>query len=122
MYFLKKKIQIAAAHKLPNYEGKCRNLHGHNWYITVHCSCRDDALDDHDMVIDFTEIKKIVNQLDHVFLNDFIENPTAENIAKWLCEKIPTCFMVEVEEAENSQAFYVSDKQFYVIAKSLNLI
>lgn len=122
MYFLKKKIQIGAAHKLPNYPGKCKNLHGHNWNITVYCTCRDDQLDDHDMVIDFTEIKKIVNQLDHAFLNDFIENPTAENIAKWLCDKIPTCFMVEVEEAENSQAFYVKDEQIFLIAKQLNIV
>ena len=122
MYFLKKRIQVGSAHQLPNYPGKCKNLHGHNWNITVYCSCKDDKLDDHDMVIDFTEIKKIVNELDHGFLNDFIENPTAENISKWLCDKIPTCFMIEVEEAENSQAFYVKDEQIFLIAKQLHII
>jgi len=122
MYFLKKKMQVSAAHKLPNYEGKCRNLHGHGWFITVYCACFDYALDNHDMVIDFTEIKKIVNQLDHAYLNDFIENPTAENISKYLCDRIPSCFMVEVVESEGSHAFYVNDKHIYTLAQNLGIV
>lgn len=121
MYFLKKRIQVAGAHKLPNYPGKCKKLHGHNWIVVVYCACDDDKLNDHDMVIDFSEIKKIVNELDHEFFNDFIENPTAENLAKYFCDKIPTCFMVEVEEAEGSRAYYVKDESLFTFAQYLRM-
>jgi len=121
MYFLKKKLEIAAAHKLPNYSGKCRELHGHNWFITVHCCCEDSNLDDHQMVLDFTEIKKIVNELDHSYLNDRIENPTAENIAQYLCNKIPACYMVEVEESKNNSIYYVKDQALFTIARNIGI-
>jgi 6-pyruvoyltetrahydropterin/6-carboxytetrahydropterin synthase len=49
--------------------------------------------DDEGMVIDFVVLKKIVkenvlNILDHSYLNDIIEQPSAENIAEWIWEKL----------------------------------
>ncbi|MBQ6659367.1 MAG: 6-carboxytetrahydropterin synthase, partial [Prevotella sp.] len=38
MYYVKKTMEISAAHQLQlDYESKCTNLHGHNWIITVYC-------------------------------------------------------------------------------------
>ena len=107
MYFVKKRMEIAGAHRLNlNYESKCANLHGHNWIVTVWCKSK--TLDDNGMVIDFTHIKREVqDKLDHKFLNDVVEfNPTAENIAKWVCEQIPHCYRVAVQESEGNVATY----------------
>jgi 6-pyruvoyltetrahydropterin/6-carboxytetrahydropterin synthase len=58
------------------------------------------------MIIDFVEIKKIVNQLDHSFINEIIKQPTAENMAKWIVDNISTCYRTDVEETEGSVASY----------------
>ena len=107
MFIVKKRMEIAGAHRLNlNYESKCANLHGHNWIVTVWCKSK--TLDDNGMVIDFTHIKREVqDKLDHKFLNDVVEfNPTAENIAKWVCEQIPHCYRVAVQESEGNIATY----------------
>jgi 6-pyruvoyl-tetrahydropterin synthase len=40
------------------------------------------------IIPDFSVIKETVNRLDHTYLNDIIENPTAETIAIWICKEI----------------------------------
>lgn len=110
MFIVKKRMEIAGAHRLNlNYESKCANLHGHNWIVTVWC--KSQTLDANGMVIDFTHIKREVqDKLDHKFLNDVVEfNPTAENIAKWVCEQIPNCYRVSVQESEGNVATYERD-------------
>ena len=110
MYIVKKRLEFAAAHYLNlSYESKCRSLHGHNWIVTVWC--RSEQLNADGMVVDFDIIKRVVKQqLDHKVLNEVLPfNPTAENIARWICEQIPACFKVEVRESENNTAFYEKD-------------
>lgn len=77
--------------------------------ITVYC--RSQELNADGMVIDFSHIKKAVkSQLDHRNLNDILPfNPTAENIARWVCDQIPSCFKVEVKESEGNTAIYEKD-------------
>ena len=110
MFIVKKRMEIAGAHRLNlNYESKCANLHGHNWIVTVWC--KSQTLDANGMVIDFTHIKREVqDKLDHKFLNDVVPfNPTAENIAKWVCEQIPHCYRVSVQESGGNVATYERD-------------
>ena len=110
MFIVKKRMEIAGAHRLNlNYESKCANLHGHNWIVTVWC--KSQTLDANGMVMDFTNIKRQVqDKLDHKFLNDVVPfNPTAENIAKWVCEQIPNCYRVSVQESEGNVASYERD-------------
>ena len=100
-------MEIAGCHKLQlSYESKCEQLHGHNWIVTVWC--KSQTLDANGMVMDFTHIKRQVqDKLDHKFLNDVVPfNPTAENIAKWVCEQIPNCYRVSVQESEGNVATY----------------
>lgn len=107
MYRVSKRMEIAGSHHLNlNYESKCQNLHGHNWIVTVHCQALE--LDENGMVCDFTHIKReIHDKLDHQNLNEIFDfNPTAENIAKWICEQIPSCYRVEVQESEGNIAVY----------------
>ncbi|MBR6945783.1 MAG: 6-carboxytetrahydropterin synthase QueD [Prevotella sp.] len=111
MYYVKKTLEISAAHRLQlDYESKCNNLHGHNWVITIYCKSKE--LDRNGMVVDFTHIKKLVKgQLDHKLLNDVIPcQPTAENIARWLTEQIPNCYRADVQESEGNMASYEVDE------------
>ena len=48
--------------------------------------------------------------LDHQVLNDVVPfNPTAENIAKWICDQVPHCYRVEVQESKGNVAIYEID-------------
>ena len=89
-YELSVTAEFCAAHKLNGYPGNCRNVHGHNWGVTV-CVLATD-LDKLGMGMDFRAIKALVKEarssLDHAFLNDLApfadQNPTAENLARHL--------------------------------------
>lgn len=61
MYILKKKLDIfSAAHRLVNgYQGKCKDLHGHDYLVEVTVACEE--LDDYGFVIDFGDVKQICN-------------------------------------------------------------
>lgn len=67
------------------YGGDGKETHGHQFCITVTIEGKPD---DSGMVVNFSEIKKIIRQLDHRCLNNIIEIPTAENIVTWLIEKL----------------------------------
>lgn len=110
MYTVIKRMEISASHSLRlSYPSKCENLHGHNWIITVYC--RSKELNADGMVIDFSHIKKIVKStLDHQNLNEILPfNPTAENIARWICDQLHSCFKVEIQESEGNTAIYEKD-------------
>jgi len=84
-----------AAHSLPDYKGKCKQLHGHTYKLEV---IVEGNIGKDGMLMDFNELKEIVNsnileRLDHGDLNEIFDVPTAENIASWifmeLRKKIP---------------------------------
>lgn len=114
MYRVTKRMEIAGAHQLRlNYDSKCENLHGHNWIINVVCECEEHELTD-GMVVDFTHIKKAVqDRYDHKYLNDIAPfneiNPTAENMAKVICDTVPHCVYVSVQESEGNIAEYFKE-------------
>ena len=99
---------FAAGHALRNYRGKCENVHGHNYRVQV--IVRGEELDQTGMLAYFVELKRLLRAisepLDHVFLNDLEPfrqtNPSAENIARYIWEKMSEGLRVEnpVEVAE----------------------
>lgn len=107
MYYIEKTFEVSASHRLSlSYESKCTRLHGHNWRITVYCRARELNADG--MVVDFTEVKRLVmDQLDHRNLNEVLPfNPTAENIARWITTQVPHCYRTVVQESEGNKAIY----------------
>ncbi len=114
MYYVKKKMEISGSHSLRlSYESKCANVHGHNWVVTVYC--RAAELNEDGMVCDFTRIKEMIHgALDHRHLNDVLPfNPTAENLARWITEQVPRCYMAKVAESEGNTAVYAVDGEVY---------
>ena len=94
MYELKIVSQVAAAHQLREFQGKCEQLHGHNWKIEVYVT--GDTLGEDGLLIDFglikKDTKKVLEELDHKFLNELEpfkeENPSSENIARYIYESL----------------------------------
>lgn len=90
---IRKEFEFHAAHHLPNHEGKCANLHGHTYKLFV--TLKDGVIvtpgyPAEGMVIDFGDLKKIVNALiidlvDHQNLDEVLSfRTTAENMAGWM--------------------------------------
>jgi len=84
---------FSAGHALRGYKGKCENPHGHNYKVRV--TLEGKQLDNIGLLFDFVHLKqilhKIINEVDHKFLNDQAPfdsiNPSAENIAKYLYDE-----------------------------------
>ena len=86
---------FSSAHQLRGYKGKCENLHGHNYKIEIYARGRE--LDNIGLLVDFVELKaaadEVVQYLDHRNINElppFDEelNPSAENLARYILERI----------------------------------
>ncbi|SLM32477.1 PtpS [Desulfamplus magnetovallimortis] len=94
MFELKIKTHFAAAHQLTMVGQKCENLHGHNWNIEVYVS--GEKLNAAGVLVDFGDIKKevrkIMEQLDHKFLNEIDAfkdaQPSSERIAIYIAEQL----------------------------------
>ncbi len=110
MFELKVKGDIASAHQLRGYEGRCKDLHGHTWKIEV--TLLSDKLDAIGMVADFKDMKKMLKEvldpIDHVFLNDLpyfkAVNPTTENIAKYVYEHFSKACLSASQQASQAGA------------------
>jgi len=107
-----KEFTFDSAHKLEWHPGKCKNLHGHTYRLQV---TLEEELNENGIVMDFGDLKDIVkdevlNKLDHSFLNDTIENPTAENIVMWIWNqlkpKLPLLNKITLYETPTSWASY----------------
>jgi 6-pyruvoyltetrahydropterin/6-carboxytetrahydropterin synthase len=128
MFRVTREIDFCYGHRLLNYDGKCKYLHGHNGRAVI--TIESPELDERGMVVDFTEIKRMVSDwidqnLDHrmilrrddparpaleqlgepVYLVDV--NPTAENIARLIFDyaKSQGLAIVEVRLWETPHCF-----------------
>ena len=130
MFEVRVEADFSAAHFLRDYNGKCENLHGHNYKVYAHV--RGEKLNEGGMLLDFTFIKgalrSVCKELDHTNLNDleiFDQNPSAERIAMYIYNRIiallkeqgldlswkegkeeTVLFAVDVFETETSRARY----------------
>ncbi len=90
-----KRFRFEAAHRLPRYKGPCFELHGHSYELHVTLEMPVDP--ETGMTVDFfrleAEVKeRVLSRLDHKNINDLLENPTAENIAVWIWDRLKPLF------------------------------
>jgi 6-pyruvoyltetrahydropterin/6-carboxytetrahydropterin synthase len=121
-YQLVKNFTLACAHRVAG-AGKCARLHGHNYRISF--CVEGSELDQHDMLIDFRDVKHDLEQrYDHRLLNEFVEfdperggvHPTTERIAEVFYQRIaklcaaksnrPRVRWVKVVETDEAYAIY----------------
>ena len=93
MYEVRVEADFSAAHFLRDYNGKCENLHGHNY--KVYAYVKGEILNEGGMLLDFTFLKgalrEVCKTLDHTNLNDieeFDQNPSAERISFYIYREI----------------------------------
>lgn len=89
--YISKEFHFDAAHNLINYNGKCEKLHGHTYKLRVTLEGYPDKRTG--MIIDFIELsrivkEKIIDKLDHSYINELIEQTTAENISQWIWKEL----------------------------------
>ena len=131
MYTVTKEIYFRYGHRLMNYDGACRHLHGHNGKVEVELERKE--LDSRGMVVDFSEIRNVIKDwidktLDHTMLlkkDDPLipmlkekkerfyvldQNPTAESIARLIYDYVHSkgfpVTQVTLWETESSFATY----------------
>ena len=131
MYRISTSVSFCYGHRLINYQGKCRHLHGHNARAVI--SLESPGLDDRGMVKDFSDVKRLLwewldREIDHTLLlhrDDPVlpvlqgagervmavdYNPTAENIARMIFDFVADAgypvIDVTVWETETSHASY----------------
>lgn len=98
-----KEFHFEMSHCLNNYNGLCKNIHGHSYKLFV-CVlgkiCQNQNSEDYGMVMDFSKLKKIVqNQiledLDHALMieihSPFYQNMKAMDLKKKVVDFQPTC-------------------------------
>ncbi len=94
MFEISVDYSFAAGHALRGYKGKCENVHGHNYKVQV--TVVGEQLNSTGLLMDFVDlrgaVKKLVERLDHQFLNDLPPfdrlNPSAENMARYFCDEL----------------------------------
>jgi len=135
MYKIDKKFHVPTGHRLSKHAGRCKNIHGHN--LTVHIGIKSRELNDNDMVMDFSELKALVNESldlwDHCLLLNkedeelanvcsdmrlmtFPFDPTAERLSHVLFfsiqQRLPRGIYMDyvtIFENENSKATYTEE-------------
>ena len=111
-----KTFTFDSAHSLPRVPDghKCKGVHGHTYHLKLFVE--GELQEDLEWVMDFTDIKDavspVIKAIDHKFMNDLpgLENPTCENIARWLWNSIkpnlPQMIRIELNETPTTGVIY----------------
>lgn len=120
MYEIAIEDTFDAAHCLRDYNGSCSRLHGHTY--KVRAAFRFRTVEASGLAFDFRQAKEllgsILEHLDHQYINDLpefsIQNPSAENIAKFIFDgikaRIAQVYSISVWETPTSCATYFKEE------------
>lgn len=125
MYEIVVEDEFSAAHFLKLYDGSWEPRHGHDWRVAV--TARASKLDSMGVVADFEslkpDLKRVLGELSEISINDHPAfkggkaNPSTENIARVVCERLSEVFRsdnarivkVTVWETPDASASYIPD-------------
>ncbi len=117
MFECRVQADFSAAHFLKDYNGKCENLHGHNYKVYAHV--RGCVLNEGGMLLDFSKLKAALRlsckKIDHTNLNDmevFMQNPSAERIAMFIFDDI----LNELKKEKIDLSYSEGKKEAYLYA------
>jgi 6-pyruvoyltetrahydropterin/6-carboxytetrahydropterin synthase len=107
---LGREFHIDSSHQLEGHP-KCGRLHGHTYRIEVMLEGEED---ERGMVMDFADFRReaeaFLDHLDHAHLNEFVEQPTVENLARYILQglrrTVPQVVQVRVWEGLRKFAEY----------------
>jgi 6-pyruvoyltetrahydropterin/6-carboxytetrahydropterin synthase len=112
-----KEFSFDSAHKLINDNGECANLHGHTYILRIYLKGPVDSKTGY--VFDFKELRMIIKKnvldvIDHQYLNDFVENPSVENMCVWiwdhLKETLPLLYKIRLCENPTNCGIYSGEE------------
>ena len=86
MFHIEKRFTLPIGHRLSKHKGRCASIHGHNFTILVGIAYFQ--LNKNDMLIDFTELKSLVNNIldsyDHSLLVNKVDIEWLEPLSEKL--------------------------------------
>ena len=93
-----KQFSFEMAHALRNYDGLCRNIHGHSYKMDITLAgkpLQDESSPKNGMVMDFGDLKRLVNEeiislLDHALVLNAKTDTQLIEVLKQNYEKIVT--------------------------------
>jgi len=111
MYKIEKRFTLPIGHRLSKHDGRCFSIHGHNFTVLV--GLKSVILDENDMIIDFAELKHIVNnfldQLDHCLMLNENDKETVEKVKELGLRMFPVPFDPTAERLAETIYYYVEN-------------
>jgi len=98
-----------SSHHLCGYDGKCKDIHGHTWFVEIWIKGYPNDCDEVGILFDFGKVKELKEIIDHKLLNTIppfdIVNPTAENLSMWIFDWLKNqnnliCYKVRIYETK----------------------
>jgi len=122
-----KQFTFETGHALFGYDGKCRNVHGHSYKLSVTVIGKPITDTDHvklGMVIDFGDLKKIVkeeivNQFDHATV--FNKNTPHVELAKELSDRGHKVILAEYQPTSENMVIDFASKIKARLPKNISL-
>jgi 6-pyruvoyltetrahydropterin/6-carboxytetrahydropterin synthase len=121
MYIVTKELHFCYGHRLMQYQGKCRVPHGHNGKVAIDLA--SESLDQLGMVVDFTDVKRVIQR----WIDDTLDHRMLlhrdDPLAKWLQEMGEPCFLMDQNPTAEAIAHtifeYTAARGFPVVAVRL---
>lgn len=130
-----RRVTFCAGHRLLGHDGKCKNLHGHNYVAEFHVTGQEQ--DEIGRILDFKLLKEkckgwLDEHWDHAFIlwekdenalaavrtciphriYELPYNPTAENLAKYLLEVICPQLLADTGATAHKVVIWESEESY----------
>lgn len=123
---LTKVFSYAMAHALDSYDGLCKNIHGHTYHLEVTVvgnPVRDTSSPKKGMLIDFTDLKRLINSeivdvWDHALMLNETTNPDLIALLKKSYERI---IIVPFQPTTENMLCFLSEKIKSILPKEVHL-